>query len=863
MKKNIRNAQRAVVLALILVLAAPVVSLADHKKHFKEGQKYEDNRQWDKAAESYALAASEKPGNYEYQLYLNRALVQAALMLVERGDRLADQKDFQAAYQTYRQAFAYDQANELALIKARRMLEAMGLPTNDLPSSGDPAGPKNKPQTDSPNNKASYTTTYNGMVLPSGVKRVPAQLPTAPGSKFRKTQVIYRDNNLLTIIEQLSQTIGLNVIFDQQTQNQYKSFKTSFELRDVTYPRALEMVLKAHNLMYMQIDVRTIVVAADNVQSRSRYESFAVRTFYIKNQDAEHVKTAIAGALQSKYITPVKQLNALIVRDTPTNLELIENLIEAIDKAKAEVLVDVQIYEVGRDDLLQIGNQFGNKDNSGNISSPVFGGLGFNGDRSTPRAHQFVNSTVLGFALNLAPSAISLFQSKGKAKLLASTQVHVLDTESQKIRIGRRVPIQTASLPSYTNPTTTGGTGAGNQTGNQNNAFLGGAFGVGIPQIQYENVGLNIDMQPNVYEDEVQLKMSIESSTIDTSTGTLTPSFNTRQMNSVARIRDGQTTMIAGVSQNEESKTVKGLPLIGLIPYLGRFFSTPETINRQSDVVITVTPHILRRADIRETDHLARSAGTQVDPNTQMTIEQIIQIADAAESQKDQVAANSPAVAPPTTPAPTTSQPPSTTAVSNDGSVLTPGVVVSSPGVNTTPPARPNVRREPVSQPGAPAKNNDDDEDDDDEDEDEVDTQNASPTMLSVRSQSLVAAKGQDLYVAVLVDGRSMISSLNFSMNFDPSVIEVKSIRDGGLLRMGGINPDLQFTAEGGLLNVQLTRPAGAAGVSARGQLLLIVFTTKGAGQSPMAINEAQTFVRAPNGQNVALRFQSTEVTVR
>lgn len=866
MMKNMRNVQRVVVLALVLVLAMPVVSLADHKKHFKEGQKYEANRQWDKAAEAYALAASEKPGNTEYQLYLNRALVNAALMLVERGDRLADQKDYQAAYQTYRQAYAYDPANELALIKARRSLEAMGLPTNDLPSGGDPMGPQGKPKKEeSPNSKAVYQTNYAGAVLSSGATRMNAQLPVAPSSKFRSTQVIYRDNNLLTIIEQLAQTIGLNVIFDQQVQNQYKSFKTTIELRNVTYPRALEMILKTHNLMYMQIDTRTIAVAADNAQSRARYEPFAVRTFYIKNQEADKLKTAVAGALQSKSITPIKELNALVVRDTPTNIELIANMIDSLDKARAEVLVDVQIYEVGRDDLLQIGNQFGNSSGQGGITSTIFGGFGANGDTRTPRAHQFINSSTLGFALSLPPSAISLFQSKGKAKLLASTQVHILDDQQQTIRIGRRVPIQTASLPSFASPTANQGRGNNQQqVPGLDSSFLGGSFGVGIPQIQYEPVGLNIDVKPNVFEDEVQLNMKIESSSIDTSTGTLTPSFNQRTMNSVARIRDGQTTMIAGVSQNEESKTTRGLPLIGLIPILGRFFATPETINRQSDVVITVTPHILRRADIQDTDHYARAAGTQLDPNTQLTIEQIIQVADAMEAERTQVAGNPPPAAP--LPNMTPTQPAATPAVATPATT-TPGVVVS-PALSNTPSStttRPTIDRQQVPQPGAPTRRNDDDDDDDDDDEDEDDAsaQSSSPVTISVRGQSLVAAKGQDYYVAIVVNGNASVASTNFSMNFDPSILEVKSIRDGGMLRAGNVNTDLQFTAEGGVLNVQLTRPPNAGGVRASGQLLLIVFTTKGEGQSPLAINEGQTFVRAANGQLVQLKFASSEVTIK
>src|SRR5262249_35665262 len=150
--------------------------------------------------------------------------------------------------------------------------------------------------------------------------------------------------------------------------------------------------------------------------------------------------------------------------------------------------------------------QFGNPDAQGNISNVLPGGFGQNGViPNQPNAHLFANVTALGFALAMPTSAISFFQDKGKAKLLASTQVHVLDTEQQTIRIGKRVPIQTASLYSpYSGLNNTQNTNNTLPNGN-NSQFLGGAFGGGgFPQIQYENVGLNIDMKPQVYEDEVQ-----------------------------------------------------------------------------------------------------------------------------------------------------------------------------------------------------------------------------------------------------------------------------------------------------------------------------------------------------------------------
>jgi general secretion pathway protein D len=875
-----QNIRQVVALALMLILIAPVASLAaDGKKHFKQGLKYEENQQWDKAAEQFALAVAEKPSNVEFQLHLQRALVSAGIMLVKRGDSLAEQKDYNAAYQAYRQAYAYDPTNELALIKARRMLEAQGLPTNNLPTGGDPAGPKTKPADSGPNMKASYTPT----AAVTGARNVPAQLPGIPGRHFTKTDVIYRDTPLLTAIENLAQTMKLNVIFDQQVINMMRAARLNVELRDVTYPRALEMLLKTNNLMYAQLDTRTIVIASDNPQSRMKFEPYSVRTFYVKNADIQDVRAAIQGTLQTKSITPVKQLNALIVRDTPSNLELIDSMIDSLDKSKAEVLVDVNIYEVSRNDLLQVGNQFnvpnGIKDA---LDLSFIGGLGV--QNSVLGRGPRTLTGPFGFALGLPPSTISFFQDRGKAKLLASTQVHVIDGESNTVRIGQRVPIQTASLPTFGNVSDSSRNRANNQAGVAD--FTGGlnnAFGVGIPQIQYENVGLNIDVKPTVFEDEVQMTLKIESTSVDQSTGVLTPSFNQRTMNSVARVKDGQNTLVAGVSQNIESKGVRGMPIIGLIPILGRFFATPQTNNRQSDVVITVTPHILRRADIREEDHLARSAGDGTGPGNQLRIEQILYIAEQQEAEQNPIASGgAPAVAPPAENK-SENKPVSQT---NNAQQATIGPIPNSPGVvvqpvptTAAPVVKPNIQRMTVDRPGAPADQNNQqnnqqpnqqsarsnrlDDDDDDDDDDEPANQQLSPLTVSAKAATAVATKGQDLYVAIILNGSNDISSAHISLSYDPNIIEAKSVRDSGLLRTGGSAADLQFTSEGGLLNIQMDKPQGTGGAPPRGQLCLIVFTVKNSGQSPLTINEAQSFFRTPSGQTLPLKVQSSAIEVR
>jgi hypothetical protein len=186
-------------------------------------------------------------------------------------------------------------------------------------------------------------------------------------------------------------------------------------------------------------------------------------------------------------------------------------------------------------------------------------------------------------------------------------------------------------------------------------------------------------------------------------------------------------------------------------------------------------------------------------------------------------------------------------------------------GAQPPPAAKPNVQRRTVDAPGLKPDPDGEIDDEDDEDEDDVGVQAAQrngPILVSVKSAAAIATKGQDLYVAIIVNGNADISGTSLSLSYDPNILDVKAVRDGGLLRAGGTNPELQFSAEAGLLNVQLERPAGSSGVPARGQLLLLVFNVKTQGQSMLQLNE-QTAFRGPNGQVIPVRLQSTQIEVR
>jgi hypothetical protein len=310
-----------------------------------------------------------------------------------------------------------------------------------------------------------------------------------------------------------------------------------------------------------------------------------------------------------------------------------------------------------------------------------------------------------------------------------------------------------------------------------------------------------------------------------------------------------------------------------LIPILGRFFATPTQVDRQSDVIITVTPHILRRADITETDHLARLAGDQQSSSNQLRIDQILYLADQEDAQPNQVADNSP----PTSPVPEIKTQPASAPAAAPPIINTSG----TSGVVVTPPpqtSKPNIIKTTVSKPGVPVsgtpvsenqlqqnnqtnKQQDDDDDDDDEDTTANHQQN-SPLMVYVRPNVATATKGQDLYAAIFVNGNGEVSSAHITLAYDPALLDVKGVRDSGMLSTGA-RAELTFTAEGGVVNIQMDRPQGTPAVPARGQLCLVVFAVKAPGQSPLVLNDQQTQFRNSSGQPIPIKVHSSQVDIR
>jgi general secretion pathway protein D len=612
-------------LVTFCLLLTPITALAKKKgeKNYKEGLKYETAQQWDRAAQEYSLAVAADPANMEYQLHYRRAMFNASQQFMIQGRSLAEQHDFIGAYNAFRQAYGYDPVNQLALSEMERMLrlqnEKDGGDASGAGQNGTGTPPKVSP--------ASY---QNGGASPASRATTSAQQQdpsTLMPTRTEQLRVINYSGDLKSFIRSLADQLQINVIFDSQSFRQPRNIEIN--LRDVTTAQALDYIFLQEGLFFQKLSRRTILVADQT--RRPQYQQLVIRTFYLSNVDPTDARNLIQAAIPPQQGRPQtiviadKSTNSLTIRDTSENVRLIGELIASIDKDRAEVVMDVNIYEVSRTDLLAFGNQLGTDTALLNLGGLQRGLSSFLGDRST--AFTGV-PTAAGAALVIPSSVISALQRKDRTKLLASTQIHAFNGEESSARIGQRVPVQTAQTFPFgtttTNPTPGTGTGTGVNTG------VG--FGGGFPVFNYEPTGLTLKFTPQVFPNlDVQVKMSIESKDV-LNPGSLTPTFTERTISGTARIQNNRTMMLASVAQDKQSQGRAGIPLLGLIPVFGRLFSTPRRDTSQTDVVIAVTPRVLRAPAVTPRDEEQRPSGTLQTPTTG-SLEALLQDADREEQQ--------------------------------------------------------------------------------------------------------------------------------------------------------------------------------------------------------------------------------------
>ncbi len=550
-------------LSLALLPALAFLALAGCSGHSinRRAQLAEATGDWDQAVIHYLEALRIHPENIAYRAALMRAKIQAAQAHFEKGKQFRAAGVLERAMVEYRKAVELDPTNQYAESELRKVVEEIHA-----------AREGRRPRTIAE--------------MKDGVKGRQAQPPVLNPRSDEPIDLIFSDPVLSTdIYRALGKAFGINMLFDPKL----KDKEIPIELQDVTAQSALEILMRTVGHFYKVLDEHSIIIADDTPQNRRTYEDQVIQTFFLDNAEVKDVMTIVRSLIGAKHVAANEQLNAIVLRDTADKVKVAEQIILSNDKAKAEVVVDVELLQINTSSLLDLGLSL----SSNQLAfEPNFGGETPNQVRFSDI--EFINEN--NWMLTVPTFFLDFFKSNGDAQALAQPKLRITEGEKGNLTIGDRVPI----------PTTTFNTSTGQGTGTI----------IPVTSFQYQEVGIQIEIEPRVHHnEEVTLKINVEVSDladfVQGSGGQQQPVIGTRNIQTNIRLRDGETNFLAGLIRSEESHSESGIPGLSDIPILGRLFKRTSTDSRRTDIVLTLTPHVIRRADITEEDLLPIWVGTE------------------------------------------------------------------------------------------------------------------------------------------------------------------------------------------------------------------------------------------------------------
>lgn len=429
-------------------------------------------------------------------------------------------------------------------------------------------------------------TTLEGLIRDS----LAAPLPGAdvPGDVALPDSLIFRDAGARDIFTAIGRFANLSVMFDPTFRDQ----SLSIDLRKAPLAEALTSLGTATRTFWRVTAPRSIIVIPDTAAKRREYEEEIVRTFFLSNADLKETVDVLRIVVDARRLAPVAATNAITIKDTPERVAAAGRIIQAIDKARPEVVIDVELLEVDRTRLQDYGLQ---------IASPTSTPTGIDGQASVQRdgltlrdLRSLTSSDVL--LTNLPGLYYRLLKSDTNTRTLANPQLRTQEGTAAQARFGERVPVPVTTFSPIA---------------------AGGVQTQPITSFNYENIGVNIDITPRMHhDDDVSLAVKVEISNISGSGYGGLPTFGNRSIATVIRLRDGETNMLAGLIRDEERKVMSGIPGLSDIPVVGRLFAFNRTETQATDIILTLTPHIVRVLDLTETDvrafRMGRDTGAAV-----------------------------------------------------------------------------------------------------------------------------------------------------------------------------------------------------------------------------------------------------------
>ena len=561
---------------------------------YRSGQRAEQAEAYDRAVAEYTLALKKHPDDRTTQLALQRAKLKASQEHLTRARRLEATGKLDEALVEYELAAELNPGNgdiDDALRNLRTQLRNRVNVSREgrtqlqtLIDQSQRLGPA-------------------GLELPADV-RLPASL-------------VFRDASVRDVFTVIARFANVSIVFDPT----FRDDRITIDLSNVTLDQALAAVSSATRNFYKVTAQRTVTVIPDTAAKRREYEEEIVRTFYLSNADLKETIDLLRIVVDARRIAPLTATNALTIKDTPERVSAAGRIIQAIDKARPEVVIDVELLEVNRTKLLEYGLQIASPGSPG-----INGAIDANRDKLT--LNNLVNLTQSDIILTGLPALFyRLMKTDANTRTLANPQLRTSEGMVAQARFGEQIPVPVTTFA----PIATGGVAQ-----------------QPITSFQYQNIGVNLDITPRTHhDDDVSLALKVVvTSQLGTGFGGL-PTFGNREITTTIRLRDGETNLLAGLIRDDERTSMEGIPGLSDVPVVGHLFARNHKDTVQTDIVLTLTPHIIRVLDLSADD--LRPFRVSADANAPLIDLPIIQTPPVTIP---------PPVAPPIQPAPPAQNPP-------------------------------------------------------------------------------------------------------------------------------------------------------------------------------------------------------------
>jgi general secretion pathway protein D len=552
----------------VLLAGLVIAGCATPNPAFIEGRSLIESGNVEQGLARLDEAARAEPGNQEYRTYYYRQRDLAVQRYLALAETARSANSFDAAEAAYQRVLSLDPANSrattgLETLQLERRHRAMLAEAEDLLKQGNIDAAHAKAREILAQNSTHRDAQRLIRRIEEQSMRAATATPQLNATLRKPITLEFRDAPLRSVFELISKHTGLNFIFDRDVKS---DARTTVFVKDTTIEDVIRFVLVTNQLERKVLNETTLLIYPNTPVKTRDYKDLVVKSFYLANADVKHTANMVKSLVKTRDLYVDEKLNLLVIRDTPEAVRVVERLVANQDLAEPEVMLEVEVLEVGTTLLSELGIRWPDQ-----VSASLIGAAGTPGTITLPE-WQNRNSSLVRLTVTDPFLVLNLKNQNGRTNILANPRIRVKNKEKAKIHIGDKVPVIT---------TTATGTGFVSES------------------VNYLDVGLKLEVEPLVYlEDDVGIKIGLEVSNIvreiTSKSGTLTYQVGTRNAATTLRLKDGETQVLAGLISDEDRRNAAKVPLLGDLPILGRLFTNNNDTASKTEIVLLITPRVVR-----------------------------------------------------------------------------------------------------------------------------------------------------------------------------------------------------------------------------------------------------------------------------